>query len=89
MLRVAKGFSILLVIYAALRAWSVPVVYDEVFTFTHYVITGGFQPFYSLLDANNHVVNSGLTHMSFLVFGDSKLALRLPNLLALLIYLFF
>lgn len=89
MLRVAKGFSILLVIYAALRAWSVPVVYDEVFTFTHYVITGGFQPFYSLLDANNHVVNSGLTHVSFLVFGGSKLALRLPNLLALLIYLFF
>lgn len=88
-LKLAIGLSFLLVVYAALRAWYVPVVYDEVFTFINYVVSGGFQPYYALLDANNHVVNSALTHVSFLMFGEHQFALRLPNLLALIIFLFY
>lgn len=86
-LKIAACLSIALLTYAVLRAYFVPLVFDEAFTFSHYVITGGFQPFHSLLDANNHVINSTLTHLSFLMFGDHPFALRLPNLLALILFL--
>jgi len=86
-LKLAIGLSFLLFVYAALRAWFVPLVYDEAFTFSYYVVTGGFQPFHSFLDANNHVINSTLTHLSFLMLGDHPFALRLPNLLALIVFL--
>lgn len=86
---VAIGLSAFLLVYAALRAYLVPVVFDEVFTFTRYILTGAFQPFYSRLDANNHLINSTLGHLSFLAFGDGSFSIRLPNLLALLLYQYY
>jgi hypothetical protein len=87
--QLALGVSIALIVYAALRAWFVPLVFDEAFTFSQYVVTGGFQPFHSFLDANNHLINSALTHVSFLLLGDHPFALRVPNLLALVMSLWF
>lgn len=72
-----------------LRAIYVPFTFDESATFFHFVHKGKFWYFNSLPDANNHLVNSLLTWVSYSVFGSSKIALRLPNLLSLPIYLYF
>jgi hypothetical protein len=45
--------------------------------------------FDSLPDANNHFINTFLTYVSYHLFGSSKLALRLPNLLSAIIFLYF
>ncbi|MHB1277016.1 MAG: ArnT family glycosyltransferase [Bacteroidia bacterium] len=76
-------------VYIFLRAAFVPLFSDEVSTFFRYVQTGGFQPFLIEPNANNHVLNSLLTHLSFLLFGDSPLALRLPNVLSFLLFAFY
>jgi len=78
-----------LLLYAIIRAISVPVVFDEVFTFMNYVSTGRFQPFYARLDANNHLINSTLAHLSYGTLGPQPFPLRLPNVLALGLYLYY
>ncbi len=76
-------------VYIFLRAAFVPLFSDEVSTFFRYVQTGAFQPFLIEANANNHVLNSLLTHLSFLLFGDSPLALRLPNVLSFILFAFY
>lgn len=75
--------------YLILRAALVPLFSDEVSTFFRYVQTGSFQPFLIEANANNHVLNSLFTHLSFLLFGDSPLALRLPNVLSFILFAFY
>lgn len=72
-----------------IRAIYVPIVFDESATFFHFVHRSDYWFFNSLPDANNHFLNSVLTDISYSFFGSSKLALRLPNLLALPLYLFY
>jgi hypothetical protein len=86
---IALLISLVLLVYLVARAILVPLYVDEVFTFFFYIQAGGFQPYFSQLDANNHVLNSALAHLSFLAFGDGPLALRAPNVLAFVMYLFF
>jgi len=76
-------------LYVLLRAIYLPPDPDELFTFFKYVQTGSFQPFYAFLNANNHVLNSLFTYLSYLTFGDKMIALRLPNVLCFLLYLYF
>ncbi len=76
-------------IYIILRAVYVPLYSDEAMTFFIYVKTGGFDPFLSLQSANNHVLNSALMRVSFLLFGDAPFALRLPNVLSYCIFAFY
>ncbi len=78
--------SVLLWIYLWLRAWQVPIIYDEVATFYHYIHTGEFIPWFAHWDANNHILNSALTIVSYNLFGSSPLALRLPNLLVSVLF---
>ncbi|MBL4586215.1 MAG: hypothetical protein JKX84_04035 [Flavobacteriales bacterium] len=85
----AIGLIGCLLVYLILRAVNVPITYDEAATFFHYVHTGRFWPGEAHWDANNHVFNSLLTWLSYTVFGNSIVALRLPNLLAGLLYLIF
>ncbi len=60
---------------------------DEANTFFTFVHTGDFIPFVAdYWSANNHLVNSALTWISYKVFGVHEWALRLPNLLSLLVY---
>lgn len=73
----------------ALRAFQVPLFHDEVRTFNHFVKSGILSPFSEYRAANNHLVNSLLARCSYLVFGDSPFALRLPNVLSYLVYLVF
>jgi len=76
-------------IYIILRAWIVQFSIDEAATFFMYVHNGRFLPPGATIDANNHLFNSFLTWISYHIFGSHPFALRLPNVLAALIYFFF
>ncbi|HNS17037.1 MAG TPA: hypothetical protein PKI34_04345 [Bacteroidales bacterium] len=83
------AFGLLLWIYVWLRAIQVPLIYDEIATFFHYIHSSSFLPFRSHLDANNHLLNSALTWISYEILGSSPLALRLPNVLSFPLFVFF
>lgn len=82
-------FSGFLFIYILLRAIFIPLAHDEASSFLHYVLVGDFIPYKSLFEANNHLLNSLLEYLSFRLFGDSEIALRLPNILSFWIYAYF
>lgn len=68
-------------IYLALRTCHVPLVHDEAATFFHYVNHGEWLPGKALFDANNHVLNSLISHFFVKLFGIHAWSLRLANLL--------
>jgi len=72
-----------------LRAINVPLFHDEVRTLNHFIKSGILSPFSEYRAANNHLVNSFLARFSYLFFGDSPIAIRLPNVLSYLVYLVF
>ncbi len=75
-------------VYVGARAASVGFTYDEAHSFFHFVgaplstIVG----FGGDADANNHTLNSLLMTLTSRAFGNSELALRLPNVLAFVGY---
>ncbi|MGB0369577.1 MAG: hypothetical protein ACPGD8_09235, partial [Flavobacteriales bacterium] len=73
--------------YVVTRAVYVPPFCDEVTTYFDFIISSNFLPPTAKLDANNHLLNSFLTRVSIFIFGDSALSLRLPNILAYLVFL--
>ncbi|MFY8096354.1 MAG: ArnT family glycosyltransferase [Flavobacterium sp.] len=77
--------SIFVFIIVAVRSYLVPFNHDETATFFFYIQSGNFWPFFSHVDANNHVLNSFLSYLAFQLFGSSPFSLRLPNLLGLVI----
>ncbi|HOW26053.1 MAG TPA: hypothetical protein PK711_10325 [Bacteroidales bacterium] len=83
------SISLLLWIYVWARAICVPLIYDEIATFFHYIHANSFLPFRSHPDANNHLLNSVLTWFSYQLLGSSPLALRLPNILTFPLYAWF
>jgi hypothetical protein len=85
---IAIGLTALIGVYIMVRAALVPITYDEAATFFHYVHHGKFLPGDAHWDANNHILNSALTIVSNRFFGDGEFALRLPNVLAGLLFLF-
>jgi len=76
-------------IYIWLRAFHIPFQSDEAATFFMYVQPGQFFPPAATIDANNHILNSILTWISYHTFGSSPVSLRLPNVLSALVYFFF
>lgn len=81
--------GVLLFSLVFIRAFTLPPYADEITTYFQYIRSGQFQPFHSHLDANNHVINSFLSHLSFLTFGDSMWAFRLPNVLSFILFWYF
>ena len=77
--------------YVLLRAINVPVCNDEAVSYLIYVRHGNFVPFVNVFveSANNHLLNSALTWVSVNVFGLNLLSLRLPNVLAMIVYLIY
>ncbi len=75
--------------YLALRSIYTPILHDEIATFYYYIQTGFFFPPEAHWDANNHILNSLLSHWSFKVFGSEPWALRLPNVLSFPIFYWF
>lgn len=76
----------LVLLYAALRAVTVPITHDEAMTFFTYVETGDLLPFLSHWDAGNHVLCTALGWVGHTLFGLHAWALRLPSVLAFLLY---
>ncbi len=81
--------GLLWLIYLTIRAVFVPFTFDESATFFHFIHKGDFWFFTSLPDANNHFINSLFTYISYNLFGSSKIALRLPNLISAIIFLYY
>jgi len=86
--KLAYSLFLVLWIYLFLRAIYVPLLHDEIATFFHYVQSNNYMPPKAHWDANNHLLNSMLTNWSYHFFGQSPLALRLPNVLSFGIYFF-
>lgn len=68
-------------IFLIIRAIKVPLAHDEIATFFYFVQNGKINPFFENYDTNNHFLNSFLTWVSYHLFGETPIALRLPNLL--------
>jgi hypothetical protein len=85
---VAIGLFLILWTYLFARAIYVPVLHDEIATFFYYIQPGSFLPPNAHWDANNHLLNSFLSTISYQLFGSSPLALRLPNVLSFSIYFY-
>lgn len=69
-------------IFIVVRAIFIPLYVDEIATYTLYVKNGYFSPFNEFEKANNHLVNTFLTYISYSLFGNSPFSLRLFNVIA-------
>ncbi|MBP9080736.1 MAG: hypothetical protein KBF80_10835 [Flavobacteriales bacterium] len=72
--------------FVVLRAFLVPVTHDEAMTFFLFVETKDFLPFHGGWDAGNHVLCTGLGWLAWKLAGFQLWALRLPSVLAFLLY---
>ena len=83
------GLALVLWCYAAVRAHTVSFSYDEAYTFMQHVRKGMFyQQDYDQMGGNHHLLNVWGMWASMKLFGTSELALRVPNLLAYVLYLY-
>ena len=80
----------ILFLYVLIKANYASFTHDESFTYLHYCHQS-FMKIISFSDwyTNNHILNSLFMKYSEQVFGNSELALRLPNLLLLLVYMLY
>lgn len=77
-----------LVVYLVLKAKLTSFTHDESYTYLHYV----HQSFMDIISyktayTNNHILNSVLMKYFEAFWGSSELVLRLPNILACILYL--
>lgn len=83
-------FMAAMYLYVLLKAWYVPITYDEAYTIEHYATMSFgdimFAPEAFNL-ANNHVLNTLLTRC-MLFFTAHPFGLRLPNVLAYSLFLY-
>ncbi len=75
------------VIYIVVRAWTIPFTWDESFSWLLYVRSDDWWPeVNSEMSANNHLLNTWLMKFSI---SSSEFYLRIPNILAGIVYLVF
>jgi hypothetical protein len=77
--------AIAVFIIAAKRCNTMPFNHDEIATFFNDIQPGDFWPYNDHMYEGNHFLNSCLSWVCFKLLGDSPLAIRLPNLLALIV----
>lgn len=82
--RILKLIFLFLFLYVAIRAYSISFTHDESLT---YNIINGYDDF--KMTANNHLLNTFLSSISKTLFGSKEFFLRLPNVLAFIVYLYF
>ncbi|MCH2232960.1 MAG: hypothetical protein MK078_01820 [Crocinitomicaceae bacterium] len=71
------AFGGLVYLYILIRCFTLEPFIDEIWNFHLYVKTGDYNPFTAHLDANNHFISTFLNRLSFLIFGDNFIAMRL------------
>ena len=82
------AIAIIALVIVIVRGAIVPLSHDEAATFFFFIQSGQYMPFFSHLDANNHVLNSFLGNICFHLFGSSPLSLRLPNIFGFIILIY-
>lgn len=78
--------SFLLLMYAVIMAATSSISYDEAYTYMRYS-TSRAPDFFATNYANNHPLNSILIFITAFFFPYNEFAIRLPNLVFLLLYL--
>jgi len=82
--------AFLLFSYVVIRAFLISFTTDEITTLYDYVLKNDiFNRNYEFMSANNHMLNTGLMWMIYKIFGFNIFMLRLPNVLAFAVYLFY
>jgi len=84
--------SALLFGYAAVRARTLGITWDEAHNYLEFTRQGILSPFRLPpfpIAANNHFLNTWLTYATTSLLGPSELALRLPVLAAYLMFLYY
>lgn len=82
------GISLFFIVFLVDRAIVATFTFDEAATYLNYISAGPTAVF-NLNSANNHLVNTLLTKFFSALGGNSEFVLRLPNLLAFVVYLLF
>ncbi len=77
-------------IFVVLKAKYTSFTHDESYTYLHYV----HEPFMDIISykrpyTNNHILNTVLMKYVEAMFGTTEILLRLPNVLACVLYLFY
>lgn len=80
------GLALVMGLYLCLRAVQVPLVFDEATSFLLYQKTARYWPGQGFWSANNHYLNSALSGWAYHSLGSARWVLRLPNLLAFVIF---
>lgn len=76
--------------YIIYKACTTSFTHDESYSYTHYVHQGFMDIIsYKTPYTNNHILNTVLMKYSEVFFGSSEIALRLPNILAFVLYSIF
>ncbi|MDZ4839647.1 MAG: hypothetical protein SGJ04_06535 [Bacteroidota bacterium] len=75
--------------YTVIRAWKLDITADEASTVMNYATNTWNEVFTNINQpsANNHILNTILIKIFGLVFGYQTFAVRIPNLLALIVYI--
>lgn len=83
------SISFLLFFFLILRATYAPMYGDELYTYFFYVKPANLNPLGEFKLPNNHLANTYLTTLSYNVFGNSPLSLRLFNVLSFIPFVVF
>src|SRR5262249_52328314 len=82
--------SCLLFAYVAVRAFLVPITWDEAYNYLEFTRQGILLPLrFPPMAANNHYLNSWLTYLTTGLLGVSEITLRLPALTAYILFLYY
>src|ERR1051326_1907428 len=84
------AMGVLLFCYTAFRACTLSFSWDESYSYLEFVRHHWWLPHeFNTMAANDHLLNTWLMKICASLFGIYELSLRLPNLAAHLLYLFF
>lgn len=73
-------------VFICLRAFFIPFSHDEASTFFFYIQSNDYLPYSAHVYTNNHVLNSALANICYHIAGSHRFVLRIPNLIAFIIF---
>ncbi|MBA3704928.1 MAG: hypothetical protein H0W84_03215 [Bacteroidetes bacterium] len=83
-------FSVLLFLYTTIRAFLLSITWDEAYSYLEFVRTGNlYSRDFNSMSANNHLLYTFLEIPFANLFGASEFVLRLPSLIAHIMFLFY
>lgn len=84
------AIGILLFVYVLIRSILLNITFDEAWTLHDFVTQSFFKIFtFSHCDANNHLLNTISIKTLYYILPNTLFVARIPNLLALLLFIFF